>query len=168
MSTTRSATARRVYLTLPTGARVHFNFAPTSIEVDGQTFYNPAWQGGFRRHLHPASVADVLTKAGNRYYDLATGEPYNPASPFFKGPSYTLTGPDGTHYQLDAQGNITGEITPSGAQLYISNSGITAANGARSSSCATPRAGSRASSPPTASSSPISTTRAATWSPCKT
>ena len=37
--------------------------------------------------------------------------------------------PDGTQYQLDAQGNIIGEITPIGAQLYISDSGITAANG---------------------------------------
>ncbi len=119
-----------VYLTLPTGARVHFKFAPTSIVVDGQTFYSPAWQADSGVTYTLSSVADVLTKAGNRYYDLATGEPYNPASPFFKGPSYTLTGPDGTHYQLDAQGNITGEITPSGAQLHISNSGITAANGA--------------------------------------
>ena len=119
-----------VYLTLPTGARVQFKFAPVSFVVDGQTFYNPAWQASSGVTYTLASVADVLTKAGNRYYDLATGEPYNPANPFFRGPSYTLTGPDGTHYQLDAQGNITGEITPSGAQLYISNSGITAANGA--------------------------------------
>ena len=56
----------------------------------------------------------VLTKAGNRYYDLATGQPYNPGNPFFSGPSYTLAAPDGTQYQLDAQGNIIGEITPAG------------------------------------------------------
>ena len=33
-----------VYLTLPTGQRVRFTFAPTSFEVAGQTFYQPAWQ----------------------------------------------------------------------------------------------------------------------------
>ena len=33
-----------VYLTLPTGQRVRFTFAPTSFLVAGQTFYQPAWQ----------------------------------------------------------------------------------------------------------------------------
>ncbi len=119
-----------VYLTLPTGSRVQFKFAPVSFLIDGQTFYHPAWQAGSGVTYTLASTSDVLTKAGNRYYDLASGLPYNPADPFFSGPSYTLTGPDGTRYYLDGQGNITGEVTPTGAQLYISNSGITAANGA--------------------------------------
>ena len=119
-----------VYLTVPTGARVQFKFAPVSFVIDGQTFYHPAWQAASGVTYTLASTSDVLTRAGNRYYDLASGLPYNPADPFFSGPSYTLTGPDGTRYDLDGQGNITGEVTPSGAQLYISNSGITAANGA--------------------------------------
>ncbi len=119
-----------VYLTLPTGSRVQFKFAPVSFVIDGQTFYHPAWQAASGVTYTLASATDVLTKAGNRYYDLASGLPYNPADPFFSGPSYTLTGPDGTRYYLDGQGNITGEVTPSGATLSISNSGITAANGA--------------------------------------
>ncbi len=119
-----------IYLTLPTGVRVHFKFAPTSFKVDGQTFYRAAWQADSGVTYTLASAGNVLTKAGNRYYDLATGQAYNPGNPFFNGPSYTLTAPDGTRYQLDAQGNIIGEITPAGAQLSISNSGITAANGA--------------------------------------
>ena len=75
------------------------------------------------------STDAVLTKAGSRYYDLTTGQPYNPANPFFNGPSYTLNAPDGTVYQLDAQGNAVGEITSGGARLAITDSGITAANG---------------------------------------
>ena len=118
-----------VFLTLPSGQRVPFTFAPTSFVVAGQTFYRPAWAAESGVDYTLQSTADVLSKAGNSYYDLTTGQPYNPGNPFFSGPSYTLTGPDQTQYQLDAQGNIIGEITPSGAQLYISNSGITAANG---------------------------------------
>ncbi len=75
------------------------------------------------------STEAVLSKAGSNYYDLTSGQPYNPGNPFFSGPSYTLVAPDNTQYQLDQDGNIIGEITPSGAQLYISDSGITAANG---------------------------------------
>ncbi len=118
-----------VYLTLPTGQRVRFTFAPTSFEVAGQTFYHPAWQADSGVAYTLASTDAVLSKAGNSYYDLTTGQPYDPGNPFFNGPSYTLTGTDHTQYQLDAQGNIIGEITPLGAQLYISDSGITAANG---------------------------------------
>ena len=76
-----------------------------------------------------SNEAFLLSKAGSSYYDLVTGQPYNPGNPFFNGPSYTLTAPDHTQYQLDAQGNVIGEISPSGAQLYESDSGITAANG---------------------------------------
>jgi RHS repeat-associated protein len=118
-----------VYLTLPTGIRVHYKFAPVSFTVDGETFYRPGWLADAGVTYSLASVSTVLTKAGNRYYDLATGQPYNPGNPFFSGPSYTLTAPDGTRYQLDARGDITGQVTPTGAQLYISNSGITASNG---------------------------------------
>ena len=118
-----------VFLTLPSGQRVPFTFAPTSFEVAGQTFYQPAWQAESGVTYTLESTDAVLSKAGNSYYDLPTGQPYNPGNPFFSGPSYTLVAPDHTQYQLDANGNIIGEITPSGAQLYISDSGITAANG---------------------------------------
>ena len=124
-----------LYLTLPTGGapgtpgRVRYTFAPTSFQVAGQTFYQPAWQADTGVTYTLASTGTVLSKSGNHYYDLATGQPYNPGNPLFSGPAYTLTGPDGTQYQLDAQGEITGEITPSGAQLYISDSGITSATG---------------------------------------
>ena len=157
-----------IYLTLPSGQRVKFSFAPTSFQVAGQTFYHPAWQAESGVNDTLQSTDDVLIKAGGDYYDLATGQPYNPADPFFSGPSYTLTAPDGTQYQLDAQGNTVGEVTPSGVQLDISDSGITSSKAGRSSSSATPRGESRASSPPTARSSTTSTTPAATWSRCRT
>ena len=118
-----------VYLTLPTGQRVRFTFTPASFQVAGQTFYHPAWTADSGVTYTLQSTDTVLTKSGSRYYDLATGQPYNPGNPFFSGPSYTLTAPDGTQYQLNAQGNLVGEVTPTGAQLDISDSGITAANG---------------------------------------
>ena len=108
---------------------MRFTFAPTSFQVAGQTFYQPAWQADSGVAYTLESTNAVLTKAGNSYFDLTTGQPYNPGNPFFSGPSYTLVAPDHTQYQLDSSGNIIGEITPSGAQLYISDSGITAANG---------------------------------------
>ncbi len=118
-----------VYVTLPTGQRVRFTFAPTSFQVAGQTFYRPAWQADPGVNFTLQSTGNVLTQSAGRFYDLATGQPYNPGNPFFSGPSYTLTGPDGTQYQLDAQGNLVGEITPNGSVFYISASSITAANG---------------------------------------
>ena len=158
-----------LYLTLPTGQRVKFTFAPTSFQVAGQTFYRPGLAGGIgRRATRSSRPTTVLTSADGDYYDLATGQPYNPADPFYSGPSYTLTGPDGTKYQLDAQGDAVGEITTSGVQLYISDSGITSSAATRSSSSATCRAGSRASSPRVARSSPTSTTPTATSSRCRT
>ena len=51
-----------------------------------------------------------MTLAGNRFYDLSSGQPYNPASGDFTGPDYTLTGPDGTVYDLSTtSGNLTSE-----------------------------------------------------------
>ena len=79
-----------VFLTLPTGQRVPFTFAPTSFEVAGQTFYHPAWQAESGVGYTLESTDAVLTKAGSSYYDLTTGQPYNPGNPFFSGPSYTL------------------------------------------------------------------------------
>ena len=118
-----------LYLTLPTGQRVRFTFAPTSFQVAGQTFYTPAWQSYPGVSYTLASTNAVLTASGSRYYDLATGQPYNPGNLFFGGPNYTLTAPDGTRYQLDANGEIIGEVTPNGSLFFISASGITSANG---------------------------------------
>ncbi len=118
-----------VYLTLSTGQRVRFTFTPTSFQVAGQTFFEPAWTADSGVTYTLQSTSAVLTKAGNSYYDLSTGQPYNPGNPFFSGPSYTLVAPDHTQYQLDENGNIIGEITPSGAQLHISDSRITAKGG---------------------------------------
>ncbi len=119
-----------LYLTLPTGAcRVRFTFAPTSFQVAGQTFYHPAWQSDTGVTYTLTSTDAVLTASGSHYYDLATGQPYNPDNPFFSGPSYTLTAPDGTRYQLDASGEIIGEVTPNGSQFFLSDSGITSSDG---------------------------------------
>src|SRR5205814_3496994 len=75
------------------------------------------------------SVSAVLTKAGSRYYDLLTGQPYNPASPYFDGPDFVLTGPDGRKWEIDAVRGITAEVRPNGARLLVSDTGIVAVGG---------------------------------------
>ena len=90
---TRSIVALRFISHCPLARRVRFTFAPASFEVAGQTFYRPAWQADNGVAYTLESTNAVLSKAGNSYYDLTTGQPYNPGNPFFSGPSYTLGAP---------------------------------------------------------------------------
>ena len=112
----------RVYLTLPDGERVGFTFAPVATEITGVTYYSPAWVAdtGVGYSLESAQV--LLSKGGDRYYDLKTAAPYNPDSS--TDSAYTLTAPDGTIFKLDATGQVEEQITSSGTQLIISDSGI--------------------------------------------
>src|SRR5262249_57171400 len=75
----------RLYLSTPTGERVGFTFVPVRVELPGVVYYRPAWQADPGVGYSLASVDALLTKAGARYYDQASGQPYNPASPFFAG-----------------------------------------------------------------------------------
>ncbi len=119
----------RVYLTLPDGNRVGFTFEPIAHEQSGITYYTPAFQADPGIDWTLTSAYDVMTLAGNRFYDLRTGLPYNPASEDFTGPDYTLTGPDGTVYDLSTTRGVVEEVLPSGVALTYSSSGITASNG---------------------------------------
>ena len=87
----------RVYLTLPDGSRAGFTFSPSAPQA-GLIYYTPAYTADSGVTYTLTSAAAELMQAGNRFYDLKTGQPYNPASGFFTGPDYTLTGPDGTVY----------------------------------------------------------------------
>ena len=121
----------RVYLTLPDGSRVGFTFEPVAHVQAGITYYTPAFISDPGVDWTLTSVPDVMTLAGNRFYDLRTGLPYNPASEDFSsnGPDYTLTGPDGTIYDLSTTLGVTAEVLPSGITLSYTSSGITASNG---------------------------------------
>ena len=119
----------RVYLTLPDGQRVGFTFTPVRHDQPGVTWYTPAFTAdpGVNWQLNSASA--VLIRGGNGFYDAQTAVPYNPASGLFAGPQYTLTGPDGTVYQINAASGVQEEILPGGQQLYYSGSGISSSSG---------------------------------------
>ena len=57
--------------------------------------------------------------------------PYNPASGLFEGPEYTLTGPDGNVYAIDAARGVVAQTLPDGTTLQVTDSGIIAPNGDR-------------------------------------
>ena len=70
----------RVYLTLPDGERVGFTFAPVATKITGVTYYSPAWVADTGVGYTLESTDVLLSKGGDRYYDLKTAAPYNPDS----------------------------------------------------------------------------------------
>ncbi len=120
----------RVFLTLPDGRRVGFTFAPQRFEISGLVYYRPAWQADPGVNVTLRSIDALLTRGGSKFYELATGQPYNPASPFFDGADYTLTAPDGTETLIDARRGVIGVRSPAdGSLLHVGDSGLVAANG---------------------------------------
>ncbi len=119
----------RVYLTLPTGQRVGFTFAPVQEQINGLTYYMPAYTADSGVSYTLSSAGGPLIRAGNRYYDLKTGLAYNPAADLYAGPEYVLTAPDGTAYDLSTARGVQEMIRPDGTRLYFSDSGITASTG---------------------------------------
>ena len=93
----------RLYLSLPDGRRIGFTFQPQKIGAGQIRYYKPAWSGGPGADYLLASVDATLIKAGSRFYEALTGQPYHPAEPAaFDGFDYTLTGPDGTVYRVQS------------------------------------------------------------------
>ncbi len=119
----------RLYLTLPSGERVGFSFIPEAVDVSGLTFYRPVWEADPGVEYTLQSVPAMLVKAGGRFHDYETGQPYNPQSPFFEGPDYTLVARDAARYEIDTLRGVVAQITPSGERLLYSDSGITASTG---------------------------------------
>ncbi|MHB8956711.1 MAG: putative Ig domain-containing protein [Pirellulaceae bacterium] len=119
----------RLYLTLPSGERVGFAFAPETVEVSGLTFYRPAWQAdpGVEYTLH--SIPTMLAKAGGRFHDYESGQPYHPQNPFFDGPDYTLVALDGARYEIDTLRGVVAQIASTGERLLYSDSGIITSTG---------------------------------------
>jgi YD repeat-containing protein len=121
----------RVYLTLPDGSRVGFTFTPIAHAQTGLTYFTPAFTSDAGVPYTLTSASGVLTLAGDRFYDLKTGTPYNPASGLFDGPDYTLSGPDGTVYAIAATRGVAALTPPGGPTWQVTDSGVIAPNGER-------------------------------------
>ncbi|MDM9385689.1 CARDB domain-containing protein [Chlorogloeopsis sp. ULAP01] len=119
----------RLYLTLPTGERVGFTFAPQKHTIPGLTYYTPAWVADAGVNYTLQSADAVLTLAGNRLYDLKTGHAYNPASGEFNGAEYTLSSADGTVYYLSTSRGVVEQVAANGTRFVYSDSGITSSTG---------------------------------------
>jgi Putative Ig domain/Bacterial Ig domain/Dockerin type I domain/RHS Repeat/Bacterial Ig-like domain (group 2) len=119
----------RVYATLPDGERVGFTFAPVEHQIPGLVYYTPAFMGdaGVTWTLEGASTQ--LTRVGDKFYDLQTGQPYNPAGFNPSAPQYTLVGPDGTSYEINAASGVTAIDYTDGVRLTVADSGVYAPNG---------------------------------------
>ncbi|MEO1005448.1 MAG: tandem-95 repeat protein, partial [Cyanobacteria bacterium J06638_38] len=118
----------KLYLTLPDGQRVGFTFQPIPEEITGLTYYRPAWvaDAGVNYTFESADV--LLSKAGDRFYDLQTAQPYNLEGRRQKAEgrsqeAYTLTATDGTVYRLDVTGKLQ-EVISDNTRLIYSDSGI--------------------------------------------
>ena len=65
-------------------------------------------------------------KAGDHFFDLLTGDAYNPADPALIDAQFTITAPDGTIYKVHAANGITEQQFTDGKKFILSDSGITA------------------------------------------
>ena len=116
----------RVYLNLPDGRRAGFTFAPRRIDLPALTYYEPEWIADVSGDFVLSSIDALLVKSGGVFHELDTGLAYHPASPFLDGDAdYRLTAPDGTVYLVDSHRGVTGLVTPTGVEVFFSDSGIT-------------------------------------------
>ncbi len=112
----------RLYLTTPDGERVGFTFEPVAEKITGLTYYRPAWVADEGVDYTLESTDVLLSKAGDRFYDLQTAKPYSLAGE--KDTAYTLTASDSTAYELNATGELQSQVTSDGTRLIYSDSGI--------------------------------------------
>lgn len=115
----------RLYLTLPTGERVGFTFAPIEQEITGLTYYLPNWISDEGVNYNLESSPTLLTKAGARFYDLDTALPYNINS----NSEFILHNSEFSSYYLDGEGKLDKQILPDNNSLIYSDSGIISSNG---------------------------------------
>jgi YD repeat-containing protein len=119
----------RLFLTLPSGDRQGFTFQPQLQQLPGLDHYIPAWVADPGIDFTLKSVSALLTKAGDRFYELKTGNPYNPASGLLGAVAYQLTAPDGTVYEYSKTDGLLAQITPEGRRLTFSDGGIISDSG---------------------------------------
>ena len=99
----------RAYLTLPTGERAGFTFAPVTETIGSLTFYRPAWIADGDHGFTLDSVDRQLRRIGSAFYDVESGFAYNPAEAVYGSQDYSLTAPDGTRYTLDSVRGTVGD-----------------------------------------------------------
>jgi hypothetical protein len=120
-----------LYLSAPNGDEVGFRFSPVQQDTPGLTYYTPAWallaESAAGWSLQTPGLK--LMRAGGSFFELSTGRPYNPQSPFFEGEDFLLTAPDGTRYGVDATLGVISQTAPGGSTIYVGDSGLVAANG---------------------------------------
>src|SRR6185503_8181894 len=119
----------RVYATLPDGQRVAFTFNPEAHQIPGLAYYLPAWEAEAGVGWTLDSRLAHLQRAGDRFYDIATGLPYNPEELSGSDAQFVLTAPDGTQYGVSF-GTGTSEVRfTDGVRWRVSDAGIAASNG---------------------------------------
>ncbi|MEI7465867.1 MAG: putative Ig domain-containing protein, partial [Burkholderiales bacterium] len=121
----------RLFLTTPTGERVGFTFTPERVREAGVTWYRAVWQADAGSAWRLESVQHKLQRAGDAFYLLDGSLPYNPAGLPPEGAQYTLSGTDGTRYEINAARGISGIVFSDGVRLLVNDTGIAAANGDR-------------------------------------
>ncbi len=118
----------RVYLTLPDGERVGFTFEAVKHEISGLTYYTPSFTADPGVNWTLKSAAAQLIRVGDRYFNLNSGIPYNPAG-LTSGVQYSLVAPDGTTYEIDAAEGVSAIVFSDGVRLLVADSGIYAPDG---------------------------------------
>ncbi|MCI4427871.1 MAG: putative Ig domain-containing protein, partial [Burkholderiales bacterium] len=116
-------------LSLPEAAQNALSFTlsttsePLGTEAGAPRVWHPVFSGNqgwtLDAHSDQDDAPEMLLRQGHNLYSQITGLPWVPSS-------YTLTGPDGTRYALDAGGKVTGVSFADGAEWLVSNAGIAA------------------------------------------
>jgi YD repeat-containing protein len=119
----------RLYVTLPNGTRAGYTFQPEEMQIPGLTYYRPSWLPDDGVDFALRSVDSQLMRAGSSYFDLATGQPYQPGNPAFTGVDYQLTAPNGTVYDIEVGTGVVAQQNAAGQRLYFGSNGIVAENG---------------------------------------
>ncbi|WP_164753339.1 hypothetical protein, partial [Mesorhizobium sp. M7A.F.Ca.CA.001.05.1.1] len=96
--------------------------------IPGLVYYTPSFRADAGVTWTLRTAATQLSRVGDRFYDLATGRPYNPAGLEGRG-EYELVGPGGTAYVVDSQAGVTSIRFTDGVALTVADSGIFDANG---------------------------------------
>ncbi len=129
------ADGTRLYLTLPTGERVGYTFAPTELTDAGSgvTTYQPAWTAddGVTWTLTSPATAP-LRRAGGAYFVVGTGLSYSPN--VASDVSFTLVSPAGQRHELTEKSPDTFLLSRIVAaddrtSLRFTSSGIVASDG---------------------------------------
>ncbi|HSC14228.1 MAG TPA: dockerin type I domain-containing protein, partial [Gammaproteobacteria bacterium] len=97
--------------------------------IPGLVYYTPSWSSDSAWTLE--SYATKLQRAGDRFYELETGQPYNPETRAPGSPQFTLVAPDGTRYSIDFGSGTTAVEFADGVRWSVGDSGIVASNGDR-------------------------------------